>query len=1217
MRAEAIDELYQEIRGLKDVQQLMPHLQEFLHFTVTLLGDTNATIRQTTIKALSYLVDKLGARLSMHVSVVAKAMVERLGDVKKGGFTDALQVLMKLMEATKPQKVLDALAPAFANKDSQVRGEALRLLSTALLKFHKSHFDFTSLVGSCVNAWHHRDETVKRLAVESLAVMHGVCGPVIFNLLDGVYSSGEVHSLLHERLTSSQALPKLGKEDAAQFSWEEGVPSPRQLQASINSHPISLNSEQHSDSDSKLSATLKLRRSNLRRRAAAYDTSSSEEETSEEESEEESESEEETEESASEEESPRMPGSHEIKPEPAMGRRADRPPPVLDVNTRPRHGPGVAPAAGGDLDDFDGPASTRSDVYPMLVHARNIVGGMNNGSSEEEGEGVGTGGDYTMKENGWGGRQHANLQPHPPANGAQKPDRPIFLTEPAVARPPRKIQEEDSRSSESSQQSGSDSSDASGVGLWLPSARNRSPEKDASSRQPYTPRERNGGGMSDTFNIQQPPERNPGRLTGRKVASSISLLKRRQESRRANSAHAVMQREYGLMGERSNGEAGAEGGGLVSRLNVRKAINERQSSLAAAGGFDSGSSRTFAPGGISTPRAFKSQLTGGIDGRGGGAEEHERAFGSRGPSPRYGQNLSSRFGENRGDRSPRGIENGKPPELTTEELQPCPKPDKTMKELKAELAKANASKRKELDWLAQYEAINKARRLVKNHPQVVLAQLSALIVLVAPAVAELRSYTARNAIQLFNEMFLTLKRAMNPELDKVVPVLLKKAGEASTAGRDTFLAQEADTALKAMITHCNEGKATMALINCRSHKSPHVRLKVIAHLEQMVSTHGARIASNSDLVDRLVTAGGQFLEEAHIDARAYCKRMLWQLRQACSIDDKRFMARIPEKKMRQVQGVLLSDSPPPLPVRMTGSRQSSRSLQRAPSAPSTALWGMTPHEPDRPALAERRPGGLRGARPVKKLNSARSFDKPGERGAALLGNGGLQMEEDIIAALDQTASRDWKARCEGLKAVEGLFARGQEVQNNQVVRVFDQLTKRLTDGNSKVVIQSLTTISSVLHMEDVKERSGMYLNTLVPALAQVLGSTNEKIRGMAHTTVDTLCREIDNTLLIQNMAHCTSQGGVRGKPAMLEKLNAVALDVYPRKPQLVTRHVLPAVLAIVNEKSSEIRAASSKVLCTLAYMMGPQFYDYTGKLPSHTQKRVRDMLGSNSLRAPF
>ena len=90
MRAEAIDELYQEIRGLKDVQQLMPHLQEFLHFTVTLLGDTNATIRQTTIKALSYLVDKLGARLSMHVSVVAKAMVERLGDVKKCGFTDAL-----------------------------------------------------------------------------------------------------------------------------------------------------------------------------------------------------------------------------------------------------------------------------------------------------------------------------------------------------------------------------------------------------------------------------------------------------------------------------------------------------------------------------------------------------------------------------------------------------------------------------------------------------------------------------------------------------------------------------------------------------------------------------------------------------------------------------------------------------------------------------------------------------------------------------------------------------------------------------------------------------------------------------------------------------------------------------------------------------------------------------------------------------------------------
>jgi hypothetical protein len=41
-------------------------------------------------------------------------------------------------------------------------------------------------------------------------------------------------------------------------------------------------------------------------------------------------------------------------------------------------------------------------------------------------------------------------------------------------------------------------------------------------------------------------------------------------------------------------------------------------------------------------------------------------------------------------------------------------------------------------------------------------------------------------------MFGTLGRAMDRELDDVVPVLLKKAGEVSNAGRETFLATESD-----------------------------------------------------------------------------------------------------------------------------------------------------------------------------------------------------------------------------------------------------------------------------------------------------------------------------------------------------------------------------------------------------------------------------------------
>lgn len=47
-------------------------------------------------------------------------------------------------------------------------------------------------------------------------------------------------------------------------------------------------------------------------------------------------------------------------------------------------------------------------------------------------------------------------------------------------------------------------------------------------------------------------------------------------------------------------------------------------------------------------------------------------------------------------------------------------------------------------------------------------------------------------------MFASLGRGLDRELDEMVPSLLKKAGEVSNAGRENFLAQEADRALTEM-----------------------------------------------------------------------------------------------------------------------------------------------------------------------------------------------------------------------------------------------------------------------------------------------------------------------------------------------------------------------------------------------------------------------------------
>ena len=67
---------------------------------------------------------------------------------------------------------------------------------------------------------------------------------------------------------------------------------------------------------------------------------------------------------------------------------------------------------------------------------------------------------------------------------------------------------------------------------------------------------------------------------------------------------------------------------------------------------------------------------------------------------------------------------------------------------------------------------------------------------------------------------------MDKELDEVVPVLLKKAGEVSNAGRENFLTAEADRTLAVMCRCAGETRATLALVAQAQHKAPTVSVCV-------------------------------------------------------------------------------------------------------------------------------------------------------------------------------------------------------------------------------------------------------------------------------------------------------------------------------------------------------------------------------------------------------
>jgi hypothetical protein len=100
----------------------------------------------------------------------------------------------------------------------------------------------------------------------------------------------------------------------------------------------------------------------------------------------------------------------------------------------------------------------------------------------------------------------------------------------------------------------------------------------------------------------------------------------------------------------------------------------------------------------------------------------------------------------------------------------------------AKLQASNVAAKVELDWQGQYDAINIARRLMRHHPEVIKSCLHEFVLTAAPAIEQLRSCTSRNAIMLFQEMFVVLGRGVDKEVDEIVLKLLKKAADISTAG---------------------------------------------------------------------------------------------------------------------------------------------------------------------------------------------------------------------------------------------------------------------------------------------------------------------------------------------------------------------------------------------------------------------------------------------------
>ncbi|KAM6130895.1 TOG array regulator of axonemal microtubules protein 1 [Pterocles gutturalis] len=208
------------------------------------------------------------------------------------------------------------------------------------------------------------------------------------------------------------------------------------------------------------------------------------------------------------------------------------------------------------------------------------------------------------------------------------------------------------------------------------------------------------------------------------------------------------------------------------------------------------------------------------------------------------------------------------PETTDpRELQLLAKPEAALTEALTLLAGG--------DWEKKIQGLNFVRRLSANHATVLTAKLHETSLAVAEEVKNLRSGVSRAAVVCLGDLFTYLKKSMDEELDNTVKVLLQKACESNT-----FIREEVDKALKAMVNNVTPARALCSLINGgQSHLNSVVRRCTAQHLSDVVECMGPeRILSGGKAVaDRLFPAVARFAQDSSQQTRYYGRKMLFSM----------------------------------------------------------------------------------------------------------------------------------------------------------------------------------------------------------------------------------------------------------------------------------------------------------------------------------------------------
>ncbi|NWX73478.1 TGRM2 protein, partial [Alca torda] len=176
------------------------------------------------------------------------------------------------------------------------------------------------------------------------------------------------------------------------------------------------------------------------------------------------------------------------------------------------------------------------------------------------------------------------------------------------------------------------------------------------------------------------------------------------------------------------------------------------------------------------------------------------------------------------------------------------------------------------DWQEKAKGLFSIRRLAVCQSEVLLSRLHDVSLAVTKEVNNLRSKVCRCAIGTLGELFRTMKKHMDHEVDEVARVLLQKMGDTSE-----FIQKAADESLEVMVGSVTPARAMTALLASGvHHRNVLVRKCAAKHLLTAMERIGAEklLSGTPSSTELLVRTLVKLAQDCHQETRCYGQKML-------------------------------------------------------------------------------------------------------------------------------------------------------------------------------------------------------------------------------------------------------------------------------------------------------------------------------------------------------